>query len=271
MDRIVIAHAHIFKNAGTTIDWILQRNFGKKFLDDRNDQLIRSDTEYVAKLLSKNKKLKAFSSHSLPLPVNQIEGIDLQVMCMLRHPLLRVRSVYDFERKQMADTPGAKYAKNATFQEYVRWRMLPETNATIKDMQVRFLTKNNSIDNSLGQDHLQAAIEYVESHELVGVVERFDQSMVLFERHFKKIGFEFNPVYIKQNITEKESLDAEFKLTQLRSDLGDDLYGVLIANNQLDLALYEFTLKLLTRRFDSFPNAQKKLSGLRSKSEKLKR
>jgi len=101
MDRIVIAHAHIFKNAGTTIDWILQRNFGKKFLDDRNDQLIRSDTEYVAKLLSKNKKLKAFSSHSLPLPVNQIEGIDLQVMCMLRHPLLRVRSVYDFERKQM--------------------------------------------------------------------------------------------------------------------------------------------------------------------------
>ena len=271
MDRIVIAHAHIFKNAGTTIDWILQRNFGKKFLDDRNDQLIRSDTEYVAKLLSKNKRLKAFSSHSLPLPIQRVTGIDLQVMYMLRHPLLRVRSVYDFERKQKADTPGAIYAKNATFREYVSWRMLPETNATIRDMQTRFITKNSALGNGLGQRNLQVAKEYVELSPLAGVVEKFDQSMVLFESHFQKLGFKFNPIYIKQNTTEKKSQDNESKLLQLRSDLGDDLYDILLENNQLDLALYEFALKTITVRFNSLFDAQSKLNELKRKSEKLKR
>ena len=41
--RHIILHGHIFKNAGTTFDWSLQKNFGKNFLDHRKDLLMRRE------------------------------------------------------------------------------------------------------------------------------------------------------------------------------------------------------------------------------------
>ena len=269
MDRIVIAHAHIFKNAGTTIDWILQRNFGKKFRDDRNDHIIRKDESYVAAFLQKNKKLKAFSSHSLPLPVRSVSGVDFQVICMLRHPILRVRSVYDFERKQDANTPGALFAKNATFKEYVEWRMLPNVGATIRDMQVNFLTSN--VGRALDEGgRLEVAKEYIESIPLLGIVEMFDESMVLFEDCLLKMGVEFNSAYIKQNITEKKRQSNDSKLTQLKSDLGDQLYKRLMDNNQLDISLYNCAVELLQRRLTGVEELSERLEVLLHACAKLR-
>ncbi len=268
-NRAVIAHAHIFKNAGSTIDWILQKNFGRNFLDDRNDELIRSDCEYITKLLNKNKLLKAFSSHSLPLPIRQIDGIDIHVMFLIRHPLLRVRSVYDFERKQKSNTPGAIFAKNATFSEYVAWRMLSETPATIRDMQVKFLTSNGLLSGC--NNHLDSAKEHVKLSQMVGVVEKFDQSMVVFEDYLGTENIHFNPVYVKQNITKNNDVSDEDRLDSLREDLGNKLFSTLLENNQSDLELYEFTTDLLNQRFSSLKNGQIRLDQLKNECEKLKK
>ena len=35
--RNVILHYHLFKNAGSTLDWSLQRQFGAGFVDHRDD------------------------------------------------------------------------------------------------------------------------------------------------------------------------------------------------------------------------------------------
>ena len=35
--RHVLIHAHLFKNAGTTFDFSLQRSFGEQFVDHRDD------------------------------------------------------------------------------------------------------------------------------------------------------------------------------------------------------------------------------------------
>jgi len=270
-NRTIIAHAHIFKNAGTTIDWILQRNFGLSFLDDRNDQLIRSDKNYLVKLLSEKKSLKAFSSHSLPLPINKVENVEFQVICMLRHPLLRVRSVYDFERKQKANTAGAIFAKNATFSEYVAWRMLPNSSATIRNMHVRFLTANSQLSGELGSGHLEQAKKYIQSNPLIGLVEEFDQSMVVFEQHFGQLGLPLDFTYIKQNITKiKDQSDRE-RLNDLQSDLGEELYAQLLANNKLDMELYSFALGVLSKRFSSLSNAEAKLNDLIVKCETIKK
>ena len=37
MRRKVIIHKHLFKNAGTTFDWSLHKNFGNDFCDHRDD------------------------------------------------------------------------------------------------------------------------------------------------------------------------------------------------------------------------------------------
>ena len=247
--RNVIAHAHIFKNAGSTIDWILARNFGSKFVDDRNDHEIRANPNYLSDFLMKNPSVRAFSSHSLPIPIREVNGISFHVISMLRHPLVRIRSVYDFERKQGGQTPGAIHAAKYDFRDYVAWRMRTDVNPTIRNMQVRFLTHNSSESHRGDEEvRLARAMEYVESSPLVGVVERFDQSMSVFSEYFSGLGLDIDLSYEKQNVTNKKDVTPERRIADLECDLGQELYDVVVENNQCDLRLYEFGLKLLNKR-----------------------
>ena len=72
----VCLHFHIFKNAGTTLDWILDKNFSENHLtlDDLEDRGARLQWDDVLKFLEKNPDVKAFSSHQLrfPIPENTI-------------------------------------------------------------------------------------------------------------------------------------------------------------------------------------------------------
>ena len=43
--RVIMVHTHIFKNAGTSLDWVLQKNFGKNFLDHRKSK--RDETRWL--------------------------------------------------------------------------------------------------------------------------------------------------------------------------------------------------------------------------------
>lgn len=254
---ITIIHAHIFKNAGSTIDWILEKNFGQSFHDNREDQRMRSEHDYLAKILRDN-DFKAISSHSMPLPIKPIEGHILNIIVMLRHPLLRIRSVYDFEHKQKADTLGAIHAKKYSFSEYVAWRMKPEVPPTIRNIQTRYLT-HNSVPRveSMGAEHLESAIDFIKKNPLIGIVEDFDQSMVIFHNelksHFPKISFS----YKKQNVTQTKQLSAEQKIDQLKSELGTDLYNKVLEKNQLDIQLYQRALSIVEQRFKEIdPNGE---------------
>lgn len=262
MKRIVIAHAHIFKNAGTTVDWILEKNLAKKFVDDRNDSLMLNEPSYLSNLITGQGELLAFSSHSLPLPLpaEGIKGVDIELLFMLRHPLLRVRSVYNFERKQKADTPGAKFAKKATFSEYIEWRMQANVNATIRNMQVSYLTRKLFLGSTVTQEHLENAKSLVCKTPLVGIVEQFDESMIVFDHYLRSLGLELGFEYVKQNITDKTSESHADKLQRLESELGSDLYSQLVENNKYDLALYDFAVKEVSNRFESISNNQEKLS-----------
>lgn len=248
--RNIIIHAHIFKNAGSTIDWVLQNNFGNKFIDDRNDKLVRADCgNYLKNLLTKNKKIEAISSHSMPLPMCKIEGFKFHTITLLRHPLLRVRSVYDFEHKQEGETPGALHAKKYNFQNYIRWRMRAEVAPTIRNMQVRYLTHNSLPQKEeLTEFHLESACQFVSNNPLVGLVERFDDCIKLFklelEPHFKN----FDDSFEIQNITQKKKSTVEEKIKSLKEELGNELFNELLEKNELDLQLYRKSTEIINNR-----------------------
>ena len=66
MRRVVILHGHMFKNAGSTFDWALNKNFGKAFIDHRDDAaLLKGGGAYLSDFLNSNPEVKAFSSHHL--------------------------------------------------------------------------------------------------------------------------------------------------------------------------------------------------------------
>ncbi len=259
--RTIIAHAHIFKNAGTTLDWSLQRSFGESFLDHRNDQkMIEGGGEYLQKLLEDAPELQAISSHHMPANLPQVLNRQIVALYMLRHPLERIASVYEFEKQQRATTSGAKAAKKYDFQEYVAWRMQMGVSRTIRNHQTIYVAGKFHVGNTrpLSFAVLQLAIERLKRLPLVGVVDRYDEFMVVIEDYFSDLMPQLDLAYKRQN----ESLSKRPATTSER--VAGVLHGLgamqqqVIDENAMDLALYQ----LAHRRLDE---AAAKISGFEEK------
>ena len=106
MARTIILHYHLFKNAGTSLDQILKRNFGSRWVtrefpmagDDNSAQLaewIRSEPEAVA-----------FSTHTGIGPVPEVEGVDIVSVMLLRDPVARIRSKLRSHSRRSTWMPG---------------------------------------------------------------------------------------------------------------------------------------------------------------------
>ena len=159
MKRKVIIHKHLFKNAGTTFDWILKNNYGNAFCDHRDDIPMRDKGEkYLINFLEKNPEIKALSSHHIWFTFSPSKSIELIPVYFLRHPIERIRSVYMFERKQQSETSGAKMAKKTNFREYVEWRMRDNVSATIRNFQTRYFAGVKNVKH-LKDHHLQKPLQ----------------------------------------------------------------------------------------------------------------
>jgi hypothetical protein len=120
------------------------------------------------------------------------------------------------------------------------------------------------------QETLQEAKEHLESTALVGVVEAYEDSMLLFEAALERGGLEADLAYVPQNTSRDDhgvSLSFAQKLEQVRSALGP-LYESVLECNGLDLALYEHAQTLLERRLAEYvvdPEAARKVMKRRCK------
>ena len=112
--RTVIIHCHLFKNAGTTLDWSLRRNFRRRFVEHTDNDKMRTDAGYLGSYLLENEKLCAVSNHHVRFPMPALEGVRILPTVLLRHPIDHVGSVYAFQVRQEANTPSAINAKKMT-------------------------------------------------------------------------------------------------------------------------------------------------------------
>lgn len=247
--RKVILHGHMFKNAGTSVDKLLLDNFGKAFVDHRDDVKMQHGRQsYLMDLLQKNKKIRALSSHHLPLPLEPVPDIDLLFIIMLRHPIVRVGSVYRFEKIQKRDTPGAIAAKKYNFQDYIRWR-LDVRPVVISNYFVQYCTSTLKANTSL-QDRYHSALNFTTHTAFTGIVEHFDSSMVFIKDKIETSGGKFMIKSVRENITDTRKEPLERKLSKLQTKLGDALYDELVSVNAYDIALYNS----LVERYSFTPN-----------------
>src|SRR5687767_12265527 len=140
--RRVIIHYHIFKNAGTSVDRMLQESFGEAWAswDTENRDGKISPSELEAFLLDRP-HLAALSSHQIvpPLPSREL---DVFPIVFVRHPIDRAHSAYLFEwqKQQGAEEPIG------SFDDYVREKLAnPRLNA-IEDFQALHLA-NRGYEN----------------------------------------------------------------------------------------------------------------------------
>ena len=273
--RHVLLHGHVFKNAGTTLDWALQRSFGDGFVDHRRDDLMRSQGgKHIMEMLEGDENILAISSHHMPRDVADTDQVSFHPVYMLRHPVLRIRSVYDFERKQEAQTPGAQAAKRMDFREYVDWRMQAKVAPTIRNFQVRYLAGRlpPRYEKMADFDYFELAMQTLHQVHCVGIVEQYDASMVLIENTVRKRFKAIDLAHVPQNITgqERAALSQEERIGRILDELGG-LQAKVLEHNSYDMALYEASKHVFAQRLEEIPELSVRLQKFRKRCTVLER
>jgi hypothetical protein len=264
--RAIILHAHMFKNAGTTFDWSLQRSFKNGFLDHRDDDSMRRGADYLAPYLLGRPHIRALSSHWVSFPLPRLASLDIHLALFFRHPIERIRSVYTFERQQQGAAPGNRQARDLGFLDYVRWRLQPGVGPVIRNFHTRYCS-GRYMDEDIERQYEQA-IATVESTPLLGLVHRYDESMVLFEYHLQGVFPEIDLSWKLQNSSVTELAGGCDKRRTTETDL-EPIMQQVIAANAYDLKLYAAAESRFEQALAEVPDLALRLQRMRSRGEAL--
>lgn len=271
--RVIIIHNHIFKNAGSSIDWALHRNFQHRFIDHREDRKMLQGPAYLRAYLLNNPHVTALSTHHLRPPLPELEHSRILTIMMFRHPLERVTSVYHFERKQTgSETYGARFAREHSLKDYVLWRMRSDVPPTIRNFHIfRSLPEPVHWRRPLGPDDLEKAKEFVRSVDMLGFVDSFDKAMICFENVLAPFFPNIDLSYKIQNVGQNIDQSLEERLQRLRDELGAEAYECLENNNKWDLKLYAYARKLFEARLEKIHDLQQKLYKFQDRCQKRRK
>ena len=246
-DRSVVIHYHIYKNAGSSVDAMLQASFGDGWQAFEGLTRAPKTSEEIRRFLVGRPLLRALSTHTgrPPLPAPHYLPI-----VFLRHPILRARSAYRFALQDNTQ-PDHSAAAIGDFAAYVRWAVDgSEGGHVIRDYQVVHLSAASFREDSIRKARateadLAEACALLNEWGIVGIVEQFDRSAALFQRTYgpKVPGLALSPVWA--NRTAESPVSIEDEIQSIRRTLGPTLYAALEARNDLDLRLYEFGCHLL--------------------------
>jgi hypothetical protein len=236
--RTVILQHHLFKNAGTSVDVALRRSFGAgwRSAEGSGRELTAVD---VAALLAAEPEVKALSSHTFRPPFVVPGVLRLLPIVLLRHPLDRVRSAYEFERIQVAETFGAQLAKQHDFAGYVAARLARTRDRAIRNFQTNKLGQMAGFPPLDDAEELLSALECITSLPFVGLVETYDYSMQVFSRVLSR---EFGPVsleVVRANTTRAADDGMEPRVAAAEAALGPALAAAFRAANRHDYQLFE--------------------------------
>lgn len=236
--RPVIVHCHIFKNAGSSVDVVLKEHFGARWVTHEfptRNGLSNADLTHA--YLRAHTGLDVLSTHTGDWWLGHDgNGLTVLPIIFLRHPLLRIRSAYSFEKKQAADTLGARLAKANDFPGYVKARLDRPNDLAFRDFQAHRLA---AYEARLTADLYSTAMRALDRAPFIGLVEDFAGSAArldaLIAPHFPG----FKAYSARANTTDSSDATPGEKLARIREELGEEVHDELSAANRVDFALHD--------------------------------
>jgi hypothetical protein len=245
MTRFVIVHYHLYKNAGSTIDSILDANFSgeeRGHLEGPYPWSTVSASELLEFTLA-NPKLRAISSHQARLPLPEHPDVTFLPIFFLRHPIDRVGSVYSFERQQPADSisPSTKIARTEGLASFTEWLVGREGTGVCRNFQVIHLSTDvrDVPEGRATLDDYRHAVQNLTKLPFFGLVEAFDESLDRMQRYLEPYFGKLDMCHTPVNVTAGRKPTIHERIEAIRSELGPSLYRELLEHNALDLLLYE--------------------------------
>jgi hypothetical protein len=269
MKKNVLIHYHIFKNAGSTIDWILRKNFGKDALTlDESDPDGHITIETMLEFLQDHPNAKSFSSHQLRFPVPQNQNYYFLPIVFIRHPIDRIFSIYHFlhNSHDVNELNDILNAKNSSLKDFVEFN-LKFNPKRMRDNQLKFLARRGKI-RLYSIHYLFRAFRTIKNCTVLGIVERMDESLVLAEEILQNYFPDIDLAYISQNVRNKNS-SLEKRLEEGKTEIGETLMNQLITINKLDFSLYKKANTQLNLRIAKINNFNQKLNDFQKRCSEL--
>jgi hypothetical protein len=247
--RQIIVHYHIFKNAGSTVDDLLARKFPGVWggIEGPNPWDTVSQTELLEYVLA-NPALRAISTHQARLPTPVHPGLQFFPLVFLRHPIDRVGSVYSFERRQPASSPGqgVQIARSQDLPGYVRWRLIEGHGAVIWNYQTVHLAgrERDMRTAHATREDFEVAKQRLSELPFFGLVETFAESLQRMRAYLEPpFGTLEGGHGVHNRSPERKATLAE-RIAELEAVLGPGLYQELLEKNAFDLELYEHAVRI---------------------------
>jgi Sulfotransferase family len=217
---------HIPKTGGTTLNRIFQRQFINGELFDHNT--LNGKARRIGTLNTiEKKKIKAVAGH-YKYGVHQFFSTPHNYFTMVRNPVERVISSYYF----LLEFKGDESVNGMSLEQFVR------DDPKASNLQTKLICGN------MDSPDLKAAIKNVKDFKMVGITERFDESLYFLQKEY---GWR-NIHYTKENITKKRLA---------RKEVPDAIIKQIKINNALDFELYRTADAWMNQRISLLSNSEK--------------
>ncbi|MGD0047122.1 MAG: hypothetical protein ABSE42_08885 [Bryobacteraceae bacterium] len=263
--RYVIVHYHIFKNGGSTIEHILEREFQGRFatVHGRGPDATL-DTEHLVEFLGQHPGIAAVSSHHLRYPKPVSRQTVFFDCCFLRDPLARLCSTYNHFRRSAPDSLLAGWARSYGPREFAM-RLIDEAPHLVSEVQVTLLANAGAFTRPPDEWDLERATAVLREMAFPGLVEMFDESLVVAEYFLRPAFPTLRLEYIPQNVS-PAARRAPVESREYWEELwGKELYERLLRVNEMDTELVRRAKREIQRRLERIPRVADKLADLQAR------
>lgn len=232
---------HMHKTAGSTRDRIFERQFPKEasfFFSGGSTENVQKYMNLLRRLSGKERQRiryiwggPFFGLHKhLPRPCIYVTFI--------RDPVERVVSEYYFIlRVQDHGAHSEVVSQNMSLEDYVRkgvWLAWNCQTRYLRGVPEGFPCFGDTGPVLLSAEDLETAKENLREHFMVGLTDRFDESLILVKRAF---GWRTRDIlYVSQKVDQPRPF---------REMISDETARLIEAHNEMDIKLYEFAKQML--------------------------
>ncbi|PWT79006.1 MAG: hypothetical protein C5B58_14480 [Acidobacteria bacterium] len=232
----VMLYYHIFKNAGSTVEYGFGRALGERFATLHGPD--------VASFLLANPEITAISSHHLEIS-KAGRARDPRVRSLpAQEPLNRLWSMYKHFLR--SDPAGALSTKAKGMQRKQFFDFLLEDHPhLVNDVMVNVLANGGDYTRPQDSRDCAEALKITRGVSVLGVIELFDENLVP-ANYFLRPAFPTSRLdYVGQNVSPEGF--------RLREEVGDAIYWRLQEVNRLDRKLVSWARGEVCPRFKLIP------------------
>lgn len=257
--RHIILHHHIFRNAGTVIERILDKNFPDAFavLNSHNHDHTITHSDLLL-FLREHQEVRAVSSYQVRPPGPEVLDFVFFDVILLRHPLDRICVMFDGYQRDNSAEALATLARTSDLETFAE-QLMSRYPHLVNDAQVNYLANGGRYFRPPNASDLQEAVQIMKHAALPGLTHLFDLSLATAEYYFFPAFPSIDFSYVTANPS-APATSYKSRLDHLRAGCKPSTYERLVAMNHLDLELIQAVEEEVYRRSQLIPNSEQKVA-----------